>query len=301
MFRKLKKAYENDTRIEIPKIIAEEYMEGDLYSLDTYVNARGITYHCPMVRQKTARQIGHDDFYNYLQVTPTILKNSTVEKAHHVAETAIRALGLRSVTTHTELMKVDDEWKIVEVGPRPGGARDILHKLSCDINHTMNDILIRIPRNPHIPKKCKGYAAYMKYFAGKEGVIVEMKGIKKMAEVASLHKLNVNKKVGERAVFSRNGGRAIFTAFFFNEDRSQMLADIRRVEQMLKIKVVSTANAKKQAAKKSFKVAVRKAMKISGEVSSAGEKRKKDTKKVVKKKKPVKNLAVNGHLHGSRR
>lgn len=244
MFRKIQTAYEKDSRMEEPKIIAEEYMEGSLYSLDSYVNAVGDVYHCPMVQQKTAKEMGHDDFYNYLQITPTALKSTTIEKAQSVAETAIHALGLRSITAHTELMKVDDEWKIVEVGPRPGGARDILHKLSCDINHTMNDIKIRIPRKPSIPKKCKGYAAYMKYFTDKEGVIVETKGIKKIESLESFHKINVNKKVGDRAVFSRNGGRSIFTLFLYNTDRSKLLADIRRLEKMVQVKVTNGRSKK---------------------------------------------------------
>lgn len=255
LFRKLKSAYANDKRKEIPKVIAEEYMEGDLYSIDSYVNARGDVYHCPLVRQKTAREIGHDDFYNHLQITPTALKQTTIDRAQKVAETAIHALGLRSVTAHVELMKIDDEWKVIEVGPRPGGARDVLHQLSCDINHTMNDVAIRIPRKPVIPKKCKGYAAYMKYFADKEGVITETKGIKKIESLDSFHTINVNKRVGDRAVFSRNGGRSIFNLFLYNTDRSKLLADIRRIEQTVEVTVSngrkkSTEPGKKKITKK---------------------------------------------------
>jgi biotin carboxylase len=254
MFRKIQTAYEKDARMEEPKIIAEEYMEGSLYSIDSYVNAVGDVYHCPMVQQKTAKEMGHDDFYNYLQITPTALKSTTIEKAQQVTETAIHALGLRSITAHTELMKVDDEWKIVEVGPRPGGARDILHKLSCDINHTMNDIKIRIPRKPSIPKKCKGYAAYLKYYADKEGVIVETKGIKKIESLESFHKININKKVGDRAVFSRNGGRSVFTLFLYNTDRSKLLADIRRLEKMVQVKVTNGRSKKESSEVKSIAV-----------------------------------------------
>jgi len=249
LFKKLKKAYENDMRMEVPKIIAEEYMEGDLYSIDSYVNIRGEVHHCPMVRQKTARDIGHDDFYNYLQMTPSALKVATVEKAHKVVETAVHALGLRSITVHVELMKVDDVWKVVEVGPRSGGARDMLYKLSCDIDHTMNDVAIRIPRKPVIPKKCKGYAAYLKYFADKEGTIVETKGIKKIEGLESFHKIKVNKKVGDRAVFARNGGRSVFLLYLYNEDRSKLLADIRRIEKMVGVTVKNGRKKKVTIAK----------------------------------------------------
>src|SRR3990167_10139419 len=38
---KLKKAYEKDNRLEEPKLIAEQFMDGDMYSVDSYVGARG--------------------------------------------------------------------------------------------------------------------------------------------------------------------------------------------------------------------------------------------------------------------
>lgn len=253
LFRKIKVAYDKDQRLEEPKIIAEEYMEGDLYSIDTYVNSRGEMYHCPLVRVKTGKDIGHDDFFNYLQITPTKLKKTTIEKAQHVAETSVHALGLRNTTAHIELMKIDDDWKIVEVGPRMGGVRDTLYQLSCDIDHALNDVFIRLPKKPVVPKKCKGYAAYLKYFANKEGKIIETKGIKKIEELESFHKIVVNKKVGDRSIFARNGGRSIFNAILYNKDRSRLLADIRRIEQTVKIKVSngrSPAVAKKIVAKK---------------------------------------------------
>lgn len=236
-FRKLKSAYEKDRRMEEPKVIAEEYMEGDIYSIDSYVNSRGVVYHLPLVRVKTGKDIGHQDFYGYLQMTPTILKMESIKRAQAVAETAIHALGLRSTTAHTELMKLDNEWKVIEVGPRIGGARDVLYKMSCGIEHYLNDVLIRIPRKPIIPKKCTGNTVYMKWFLPKEGTIIEMKGIKKIEQLESFHKIEVNKKIGDRATFARNGGRSVFNLYMYNADRGKLLADIRRVEQLVKIKI----------------------------------------------------------------
>ena len=113
----------------------------------------------------------------------------------------------------------------------------MLHSLSCDIDHSLNDILIRIPKKPIIPKKCKGFAAYIKHFAVKEGRITEMKGIKKIETLHSFHSLTVNKKVGDRSVFAKNGGRSVFNAVLYNADRSKLLADIRRLEKMVLIKI----------------------------------------------------------------
>lgn len=237
-FRKIRKAYEDDKRLESPRIIAEQFIEGDMYSIDSYVDSRGKIYHCPLVRVKTGKDIGWKDFYGYLQITPTVLKQETVIKAQEVAEKAIKALGLRSCSAHTELIKHDIDWKVVEVGPRIGGARDELYKLSCDIHHSLNDIKIRIPEKPIIPKKCKGFAAYMKWFAHKEGTIVETKGIKKIEQLESFYKIDVKKKVGDKSIFASNGGRAIFILYLYNPERAKLLADIRRIEEMVKVKVV---------------------------------------------------------------
>ena len=251
MFSKIKGLYASGNRTETPKIIAEEYMDGDMYSIDTYVNSRGKVYRCPLVKVVTGRNIGHDDFYNYKQITPTALKKTTIEKAEKTAETAIHALGLRSVTAHTELMKIDDEWKIIEVGPRMGGFRHTLHGLSCDIDHIKNDILVRIPKTPLIPKKCKGFAVAMKWFVKEEGLITEMKGIKKIEELESFHSIAMNKKIGDKATLSKNGGKSIFNVFLFNNDRSKLLADIRRLEQIVDIKIATKnkVTKKKKAAK----------------------------------------------------
>lgn len=246
VFKKLNKSYKDLNRLEDPLVIAEQFMEGDMYSVDSYVGSRGKITHCPMVRVKTGRDIGRDDFFGYLQLTPAALKASTVERAHKAAEQAIHALGLRSTTVHTELMKIDDEWKIIEIGARMGGFRHELYNLSCDIDHARNDIAIRMPKKVVVPKKCKGFACAMKWYAETEGVILEMKGIKKIESLASFTSIKINKKIGDRASFSKNGGKSVFNLFLYNADRSKLLADIRRVEKMVDIKIAARGSGKKK-------------------------------------------------------
>ncbi|QQS18806.1 ATP-grasp domain-containing protein [Candidatus Saccharibacteria bacterium] len=45
-----------------PQILVEEFMEGSMYSIDTYVNQRGVIYHAPLVHVKTGRAVGFEDF-----------------------------------------------------------------------------------------------------------------------------------------------------------------------------------------------------------------------------------------------
>jgi hypothetical protein len=134
-------------------------------------------------------------------------------------------------------MKIDDDWKVIEVGARMGGFRHVLHGLTTDIDHSLNDILIRIPQKVVVSKKNNSYACAMKWFAKQEGKITEMKGTKKIEQLESFHSIEINKKIGDRSVFARNGGRSVFNLFLHNKDRSKLLADIRRVEQLVQIKI----------------------------------------------------------------
>jgi len=236
-YKQIQKIYKENSRAEAPKLMVEEYMEGDMYSVDAYVNGIGTIYFCPMVKVVTGKNIGHDDFYNYMHLSPTGLKQGTIERAHEAASAGIHALGLRSTTAHVELMKMDDEWKLIEIGPRIGGFRHMLHQLSCDIDHSLNDVLVRFPKHPQIPKKCKGFAATLKWYPKKEGKITKLKGIKKCQELKSCVELKQLKKVGDRCRFAKNGGKAVFTLTLFNAERSKLLADIRRVEQLVDVQI----------------------------------------------------------------
>lgn len=237
IFKNINKMYKRDGGRGEPQVLVEQFIEGDLYSTDGYVTSRGKIYFSPFVHIKTGRDIGFDDFFGYQQMTPSKLNKTSVEEAEKVATKAVHALGLRSSTAHIELLKTEDGWKVVEVGPRLGGFRHTLYKLAFGIDSSLNDILIHIPKPPIIPKKTKGHAAAMKIFAKTEGKIEKIKGFKKIQEIKSLHSFIQNKKTGDVVKFAKNGGKAVMSLTFFNKSRSKLLADIRRFEQAIDIKV----------------------------------------------------------------
>lgn len=232
---KLHQEYKGEDIEKIPKVLVEQFMEGDMYSIDGYVNSRGKIYFCPLVKIKTGRDIGFDDFFGYQQITPVNLDASQIKKAEQVAIEATHALGLRSTSIHIEFIKTARDWKVIEVGPRIGGFRDTLYNTSYGIQHGLNDILVRIPQKPIIPKKVLGHSVAMKFFAKKEGILTSIIGIKKAQKLESFYSIDINKKVGDKAIFAKNGGKSIFNIILFNRERSQLLADIRRLEKMINI------------------------------------------------------------------
>lgn len=245
-FRKLHKAYREHYGRGEPQIIVEKVMEGIMYSVDGYVDAKGKVTLLHPVHVKTGKEIGFDDFFGYRQMTPTQLNKKSIEGAFHATKETVKALCLRSTTIHCELFKTEDGWKIIEIGPRMGGYRDTLYRLSYGIDHIMNDVLNKIGLPLIIPKKRLGYATYMKFYAKEEGIITNITGTPAVKRLSSFVEMIVEKKIGDEAPYAKNGGGPVVKLVLSNPERSGLLADIRRVEQNLNIETKPSHVFRKQ-------------------------------------------------------
>ncbi len=246
VFKRLNKVYAERHGRGTPQVLVEQLMEGEMYSIDGYVNDRGNIYLTPPVHVKTGRAIGFDDFFGYQRLTPTKLTKPKIEDANKVAVKSIKALGLRSTSCHIELMKTATAWKVIELAPRMGGFRHTMYSWSYGINHILNDILIRIPQKPVIPKKHKGYTAVFNMYARKEGTLESVSGIRKVRSLTSFVNLTQRKNKGDQLLFAKNGGKPVMEIVLFNKTRSDLLADIRRMEKAIDI-VVKPKGKRKRA------------------------------------------------------
>ncbi len=235
--RKIDQIYKKKKGRGEPQILVEEFMEGAMFSIDSYVNQRGVIYHTPLVHVKTGRSVGFEDFFGYIRITPVILKPHKIEAARKVAESAIEALGLRSTTCHIELMKTEDGWKVIELGPRIGGFRHEMYELSYGMDHSLNDILIRIPKKPILTKKVKGSTAVLQFYSYQKGRLQSLEGVNKVRKLESFSRIDIKKRIGDMCDFASNGDDPVFTIVLFNPNRSRLLADIRRLEKSVQIKV----------------------------------------------------------------
>lgn len=236
-FRKLNKVYkEADGRGE-PTMLVEQFMDGDMYSIDAYITSRGKIYFCPIVKVTTGKNVGFDDFFGFKRSLPTRLKSLSVKQAEDIASKGLKALRLRSTTAHIELMRTEDGWKLIEIGPRIGGYRDNMYRNVFNIPHTLNDILIRIPKKPILPKRINGYTNVYNFYAKKEGKIQSIKGLINLQQLKSMKSFKQNKKVGDKAIFAKHGGKPVLEVTLFNKNKVQLLADSRKLEKMIQIKI----------------------------------------------------------------
>lgn len=237
IFKKLKTVHKRKGFTNEPEVLVEEFMEGNMFSTDIYVNSRGTMTTTPLAAIQTGATAGYEDFFGYKQMMPSGLKAETRERAMEVAKKGVEALGLRSITAHVELMKTPQGFKIIEVGPRVGGFRDFLYNASFGINHAANDILTRLPLKPAVKRNRLAYSAVLKIYPKQQGTIESLKGIKKAREFESVITINAKARKGDRALFASNGGSGIADIYLANKDKSKLLADIRRVEQTIKVKI----------------------------------------------------------------
>lgn len=237
--KKMKTVYKNMKGRGMPGILIEEIINGDMYSIDAFVDDIGNVSFCPFVKYITSNQKGFDDFFSYEQSVPATISKESAHEGKKVATKGIHALGLRNSSAHIEMIRSEGEWKIVEIGPRLGGFRSLMYHLSFGINLDIQDINIHLGKKITLPRKKKGYTSIIKFFAKEEGVITNIMGLKKAKTLASFYSSTQNLKIGDRAKFAKNGGTYVFRITLFNKDKLQLTEDKRRLEKMIHIKTSS--------------------------------------------------------------
>jgi hypothetical protein len=237
-FKKVKKKGKDYNLGVEPQVMVEALIEGTMYSVDVYVNSRGKLYFTPYIEIKTGKDIGHDDFYMYTQMTPSNLEPDDIEKANRVVEDGVHALGLRSITAHVELYRTKKNgFKIVEVGPRLGGYRQELLGDAYSMNHYLNDILIRMGKTPIMKIKPSQHTVFMKFWPPKGGTLKSLTGFKKISEQDFVIRSKQFKKVGDRVGLSKFGNPCICNFHLKGVTRSELLGNIRKVEKAIKIEL----------------------------------------------------------------
>ncbi len=236
-FQEIKTGYDRWIKRQRPSVLVESFMDGDMYTVDTYISKNGEFFHTPLVKVVTGYRVGYDDFFGYMQTAPAGLSRAEVSQAYKAAESSCRALGLKSVTAHVELMKTTSGWKLIELGPRIGGYRHDIYNFAYGINHIMNDILNRAGLEPSLNRKAKKYTAVMKIYASKEGRLKKIWGVDAVQQLPSFVWINQDIKIGDKVEFARNNGDPIFEITLSNRSKQQFETDVAALRKKLRFVV----------------------------------------------------------------
>lgn len=218
------------------KIVVEEFAEGDLYSVDAYIDGAGSATFCPFVKVTTGVKAGKSDYYGYFQVTPSGLSDTEIHEAQQVAQQLIEAVGLTSSSSHIELINTAKGWRVVEIGPRNGGYRSQLYRLSSGIAHNINDLLVHAEPEKIDLGKPYQYAAMAKLYADREGVITDIQGIEEAKQVPQVKVLVQNLGRNDKFLFARNGGISLIELILAGENEAELLAALHTVESLVQVR-----------------------------------------------------------------
>jgi biotin carboxylase len=227
--------YERDRGRGEPSFIVEEFIDGDMYSVDVYVNQSGVVWPLPFIRSRTAYALGLEGFYTYRNDSHTSLTPTQITDGQVVAEHAVHALGLRSCVAHVELFHTPAGWKIIELGPRAGGQRQDMYQLSFGVDHAYNELLVKIGLEPEINHEMLAYTTTVKFYAEQDGIITSIEGFEQSKQMDSVYSMTCFAQAGDMALLSNNGGKMIIRGVLFNTNLEQLEKDADNVRASIHI------------------------------------------------------------------
>lgn len=218
-------------------IVVEEFVEGDLYSADAYVDSKGGVYILPFIHFKNGVQAGVGGYQEYERETYLTLTDQEIQEGLQVTEKAIRAIGLRSAVAHIELFHTAYGWKIVELGARPGGWRQEMYELSYGIDHAYNEFLIKLDLKPEMPSALKTHSAMFCIDAPEVGIVESIVGVDEARMIDRMDIVRVHAKVGDKAIPTSEGGGLIIEGLMHGEDPEKLRHDINAVRKTIVVNI----------------------------------------------------------------
>jgi biotin carboxylase len=212
------------------ELIIEEFIEGDQYSIAAFVDAKGEPHFCQgIVALKNAQDIGVDDNYIYSRRLPTNLDESAENDMFKVAAKGIKALDMKSVPAHVELMHGPKGTKIIEIGARIGGYRPRMYSYSYGLDLLMQEINLSVDAPLHLDGAFSQYSAVYELFPEAEGVF---DSISNAPESDTLTYYRVTKKPGDIVGPSKNGHKATAIVIATSESLSDFTSKCQKIERM---------------------------------------------------------------------
>jgi len=237
-FNIIQEIYNKEGRTESPEIIVEEFLIGDFYSVDSYVLKKGETFHLPPVGYLPAEKIGINDFFLYKRWLPTDLSEKQIKDCFTAADKALKATELEYSSAHIEMILVDSEWKIIEIGPRIGRFRNIMYREAHGIDHGLNDLLVRLGIEPQVKILKNRYVSAYSIYPHYEGVLREITNIQSIENRLNINYQQQNGFVDDIVKQAKDGGHSLYETIFSNDTAKEHGSAVRWFEKSVKAVVI---------------------------------------------------------------
>ncbi len=236
-FISLDKIYSQYRGLGNKTMVVEEFVQGDLYSTDVYVDAEGEVYVLPFVYFVNGAMVGMEGYQVYQAETYHTLSDQDFQKGVDAAKKAVHAVGLRSSVAHVELFHTINGWKIIELGARSGGWRQEMYEVSYGINHACNELLIKIGLEPDMPTNLKTYCSSYRIHSPMKGIAESIVGVEEARIHPDMHTLNVNIREGDKVLPAHQGGGVLIEGLMHHTDHQHLDDAVARVRATIKVTI----------------------------------------------------------------
>lgn len=235
-FAALEDTYKRNRGNGEPGIIVEEFMEGQQFTIDGYINDKGQIWLLPLVTGKSAYQMGLVGFYTYQTETYHELTSEEDAAGKQAAEHAIHAIGLRSSVAHMDMLKTASGWKIVEIGARPGAMRQEIYEASYGVDHALNEFLIKIGFEPEMGNGLRTHSMVFKVYPDAAGEVVVIDGIDEARRHPSSYTVQQFTHPGDMVLPTVQGGSVAVQGILCGTDVTQLRREVAEVQASIKIR-----------------------------------------------------------------
>jgi len=233
----INKIYEKYAPHRTPKLLIEEFMVGNVYSVDAFIDGEGVPQVLEnVVDYQTGHDIGYDDNFHYSRLLPSKLSDEDQLELRKVAAEGIKSLGMKNSPAHVEVIMTKSGPKIVEIGARNGGYRERMHAYANDIDILGAALDLSLGKIPDVSPKKNESCAVLELFPKIPGLFKGIENEDKLKELSSLKYLSVKAKPDNFVGKSSDGYKMCAVVILHNQDKSQFDKDLDFVRDNVWVK-----------------------------------------------------------------
>jgi biotin carboxylase len=217
-----------------PQLIIEECIIGKTCSIAAFVDNNGTPHFCEGIASLTsAQEIKVSDNYLYSRHLPATFNDDLTKKLFDVAEKGIRALEMRAIPAHVELIYNENEVKLIEIGARIGGYRPRMYEYSYGLDLIDQELRLAVGQQPQLRGSFKAFSAVYELFPEHEGAFAGVDGV---VDTSLYHYYAVKARTDQLIGPAKNGYKAAVIIIVVEQDE-QRFNEICKTIDNLRVRV----------------------------------------------------------------
>lgn len=214
--------------IQDTQYIIEEFIDGEMYTVDYFVDNHGKHTETPITHVTLAKSFGVDDFANCMISSGTHVQHIDQKKISTFIQKHIQTFKLKNIYIHHEF-KITPSWemKTIELNGRIGWFRMEMMKELYQIN------MLSIATKDNIKIKKWSYLVSILY-PKREGIFhgYDEKITTIYKKLPSLLSINLTKnKIWKKVWYTQNGYTHLWTIKIISNNQEQFLADLETIKK----------------------------------------------------------------------